>query len=71
MSILVIDVGTSGVRSAVVNTDGTLRFDVRQANLPDSPMPGLVEFDATILWEAVQATALAALAQADDVSAIG
>ncbi len=71
MSILVIDVGTSGVRSAVVNTDGTLRFDVRQANLPDSPMPGLVEFDATIMWEAARATALSALAQADDVSAIG
>lgn len=71
MSILVIDVGTSGVRSAIVNTDGTLRFDVRQANLPDSPMPGLVEFDATVMWEAVKATALSALDQADDVTAIG
>lgn len=47
MAILVIDAGTSGVRAAIVAPDATLHHEVRRPTLPDSPMPGLVEFDAT------------------------
>jgi len=48
MSILVIDVGTSGVRAAVVGPDAAVTHEVRRAALPDSPVPGLVEFDASV-----------------------
>ena len=47
MGILVIDAGTSGVRAAIVGPDASVRHEVHRATLPDSPMPGLVEFDAT------------------------
>ena len=49
MSILVIDVGTSSVRAVVVRPDGSIAVEHRCATLPDSPMAGLVEFDATVL----------------------
>ncbi len=49
MSILVIDVGTSSIRAAVVNPDATIAHEVRRPFLADSPMAGLVEFDATAL----------------------
>ena len=71
MSILVIDVGTSGVRAAVVDPDGSLRFDIREPNLPDSPMPGLVEFDAALMARIVLATATAAVERAGDIDAVG
>ena len=48
MSILVIDVGTSGVRSAVVQPDASITHEVHRSALPDSPVPGLVEFDALV-----------------------
>ena len=50
VSILVVDVGTSSVRAAVVDAR---RADRRPSTarplLPDSPAPGLVEFDATAM----------------------
>ena len=46
MSILVIDVGTSGVRAAVVRPDATVAAEHHRALLPSTPAPGLVEFDA-------------------------
>jgi glycerol kinase len=46
MSILVIDLGTSAVRAAVVHPDATVTHEVRRDTLPESPAPGLVEFDA-------------------------
>ena len=46
MGILVIDAGTSGVRAAIVGPDASVSHEVHRATLPDSPMPGLVEFDA-------------------------
>lgn len=46
MAILVIDAGTSSVRAAIVGPDATVRHEVHTATLPDSPMPGLIEFDA-------------------------
>lgn len=45
MSILVIDVGTSSVRAAIVGADGTVAHVHRQATPAQVPFPGLVEFD--------------------------
>ena len=45
-SVLVVDVGTSGVRAAIVRPDATVAHEHHVAVLPDTPAPGLVEFDA-------------------------
>ncbi len=71
MSILVIDVGTSGVRVAVVDDDGSVRFDLRRPNLPDTPFPGLVEFDATAMAAVTLELAVEAVERARDVTAVG
>lgn len=49
MSILVIDIGTTGVRSAVLAADGSLGELIYRRVPPSSPAPGLVEFDAAEL----------------------
>ena len=49
MKILVLDVGTSGVRACVVNESLQSLHDQHREVLPDSPANGLVEFDATVL----------------------
>ena len=71
MSVLVVDVGTSGVRAAVVRPDASFAFDRHVETLPSSPAPGLVELDAS----AVAATALdlarAAVEAAGPVDAVG
>lgn len=71
MSILVVDAGTSGVRAAVVRPDGRLDAVHHLPVLPDTPFPGLVEFDATLLAEAAMSVARAALAEAGPVDAVG
>ena len=71
MSILVVDIGTSGVRSAIVRPDATIAVEHRQEVLPDTPAPGLVEFDATRMAAAALATARAALAEGGPVDGIG
>ena len=40
MSILVIDVGTSGLRAAVVRPDATIAAEQHRELLPDTPAPG-------------------------------
>ena len=62
MSILVVDVGTSSVRAAVVQPDGTVGPVSRRATPPTVPFPGLVEFDADALAAAALETAREALA---------
>ena len=57
MSILVIDVGTSSVRAAVVEDDSTVHHVHRRALPPDVPMAGLVEFDPAAMAEAALAVA--------------
>jgi glycerol kinase len=52
MSTLVIDVGTSGVRAAIVER-GVVGSLAHREVLPDTPFPGLVELDATALAAAV------------------
>jgi glycerol kinase len=70
-SILVVDVGTSSIRAAVVRPDATVEHEHRLALLPDSPAPGLVEFDAEAMAEAALAVATAALAQGGSVAGVG
>ncbi len=52
MSILVIDVGTSGVRAASCAPTPRSPHEHHREVLPDSPAAGLVEFDAAALADA-------------------
>jgi glycerol kinase len=70
-SVLVVDVGTSGVRAAVVRPDATVEHAHYASVLPDSPAPGLVEFDAARMAEAVLDVARAALRDAGPVAGVG
>ena len=70
--ILVVDVGTSGVRAAVVDGDGRVDNVHYRQVLPSSPAPNFVEFDASEMADAALAVARAALAGAgDSVAAVG
>jgi glycerol kinase len=70
-SVLVVDVGTSGVRAAIVRPDATVVSAHYAPVLPDSPAPGLVEFDAALMAQAVLEVARAALNDAGTVAAVG
>ncbi len=63
MSVLVVDVGTSGLRAAIVDGDGAVGSLHHRPFPPSSPSPGLVEFDAAAMGEAVKDVARAALAE--------
>lgn len=71
MSILVVDVGTSGVRSAIVRPDATIAVERRVEVLPDTPAPGLVEFDPARMAAAALTTARTVLASDGPVDAVG
>ena len=71
MSVLVIDVGTSGVRAAVVRPDGDVHGLHYLSTPPSSPFPGLVEFDPMAMLQSVMQVAQAALHDAGPVSAVG
>lgn len=70
-SILVVDVGTSGVRGAVVRPDATVAAVSYREVLPSTPAPGLVEFDAVAMADAALDVAAAALAEGGPVAAVG
>jgi glycerol kinase len=73
MSILVVDVGTSGVRAALVTPDAAVEHVHYRQVLPTSPAPSFVEFDGAELASAVLDVARAALADAGrgGVEAVG
>lgn len=71
MSVLVVDVGTSGVRAAVVRPDARIAAERHRELLPSSPAPGLVEFDARALASTALELARAVLAEAGPVDAVG
>ncbi len=71
MSILVIDVGTSGVRSAVVRPDASVEHVHHVPVLPDTPFPGLVEFDGVAIADAVVTVAARSLAEGGPVAGVG
>src|SRR3954462_10570654 len=71
MSVLVVDVGTSGVRAAVVRPDASVEHAHYQEVLPSTPAPSFVEFDAAAMARAALEVAEAALADAGAVDAVG
>ena len=71
MGILVVDVGTSGVRSAIVDPDGTVHHSHYHQVLPSTPAPGFVEFDAGALAAAALDVARRTLAAGGPVDAVG
>jgi glycerol kinase len=70
-SVLVVDVGTSGVRASIVRPDAGVTHAHHAPVLPESPAPGLVEFDAVLMAEAVMQVAQATLAEGGPVEAVG
>ena len=72
MSILVVDVGTSGVRAAVVRPDAVVEHVHYRQVLPSSPAPSFVEFDGVAMAAAVLEVATAAAADAGGgIEAVG
>ena len=72
MSVLVCDIGTSSVRAAVVDADANVLHEQHRVCLPDSPAPGLVEFDAEAMAAVVIEAATTALdAYGAAVAAVG
>jgi glycerol kinase len=71
VSILVIDIGTSGLRAAIVTPDAQVIHEIYRENLPDSPMAGLVEFDATTMASSALDLARQVLAAGGPVEAVG
>jgi glycerol kinase len=70
--ILVIDIGTTGLRTALVDENATIRVLHYRALPPSTPSPGLVEFDAVEMSRVVLEAANAALTEAGDaVAAVG
>jgi glycerol kinase len=61
VSVLVIDVGTSSVRAAVVGDDSSVTCVHQEPTLPSTPAPGLVELDAMQIWRAAERCATAAI----------
>ncbi|MFM8563622.1 MAG: FGGY family carbohydrate kinase [Acidimicrobiia bacterium] len=70
-SLLVIDVGTSGLRAAVVRPDGSIDALHHRAFAPSTPFAGLVEFDADELARLVLEVSHASIAEGGPVSAVG
>jgi glycerol kinase len=71
VSILVVDVGTSGVRATVVRPDTSVAVEHYREVLPDSPMAGLVEFDANHLADVALELAARTLAEGGPVEGVG
>lgn len=70
--ILVVDVGTTGLRASVVRPDASLAHVEYRAFAPDSPFPGLVEFDAAEMARLVLDAAHAAIDRCETpISAVG
>lgn len=59
--VLVVDVGTSGVRAAIADPAGALCALHHRSLPPSTPSPGLVEVDASAMADAVVEVAAAAL----------
>ncbi len=71
VSVLVIDVGTSGLRASIVRADGSIDSFAYEAFAPVSPFPGLVEFDAGAMRDAVLRVATESLKIGGGVDGVG
>jgi glycerol kinase len=69
--LLVVDVGTSSVRAAIVGADARVEHEQVRPLLPASPAPGLVEFDAAEMAATVLDAARATLDATGAVDAVG
>jgi glycerol kinase len=70
--ILVIDIGTTGLRASIVEPDTSVTAFEYQSFSPETPAPGMVEFDATKMAELVLDTSRSVLAAAGGpVRAVG
>jgi glycerol kinase len=69
--LLVIDVGTSGIRAAAVTPDGTVSAERHVRVPPSSPMAGLVEFDASRLASTALDLAAEVIDEVGVVAAVG
>ncbi len=70
-SLLVIDVGTSTLRAAIVRPDASIEHTCRVGISPATPASGLVEFDAQQVADAVEQAANAALSKGGPVAGVG
>ncbi len=71
-NILVIDVGTTGLRAAVVDERLAVRSFEYRACPPSTPAPGLAEFDGTAMASGILDAAHAAIAGVDGgIDAVG
>jgi len=71
VSVLVVDVGTSGVRAGIVDPGGAVTHIHHVPVLPTSPAPGFVEFDPGAMASALLDVARAALAAGGPVDGVG
>jgi len=73
VTVLVIDVGTTGLRTSLVRDDAAMSHAEYRPFAPDTPSPGLVEFDAAEMARLVLDSAAATLAAAgsDTITAVG
>jgi glycerol kinase len=71
VTVLVVDVGTSGLRAAIVRADRSVDHVAYRPFPPATPFPGLVEVDAAELGRVVVAVAEEVLAAAGPVDAVG
>ncbi len=70
MRTLVIDIGTSGLRAAIMNDDGQISHLHYEEFAPHSPAGGMVEFDALEMYDAVLRVSTAAM-DSHTVDAVG
>jgi glycerol kinase len=71
MTVLVVDVGTSGLRAAIVAPDLSVDHVTYRPFPPDTPFPGLVEVDAVRLGQLAIEVASTTLAAGGPVEAVG
>ncbi len=71
MSILVVDIGSTGVRAAVVRADASIELLRYREVLPSSPVQGFMEYDAGSLADAILDVASAAIAESGGVEGVG
>ena len=69
--VLSIDIGTSSVRVAAVRVDGQITHQLRRKLPPQSPSPGLVEFDAMLLATTIESLANELINAVGAVAAVG
>lgn len=68
MTVLVVDVGTTGLRTSLVHDDATIVHTEYRPFAPNSPLPGLVEFDAADMARLVLESADAAITAAGRIA---